>query len=181
MRGCGCIYSTCEIELFSCTGNVSPEIPDMSSQSKALGVNVQPFSPLSPPLFSTTPAVHATEDGPNQTPPARPPTSPPSSNPPPLLKVGRSNGLSVRTPLSSQSPPITHTHSTDETSQLSLLLSGGRDMFTECLLCGLQVLLGLLGEPVTAIKGSGVTLDAGKWFHVSLLLQEPCLARLHCW
>ena len=153
----------------------------MSSQSKALGVNLQPFSPLSPPLFSTTPTVHAAEDGPNQTPSARPPTSPPSSNPPPLLKVGRSNGLSVRTPLSSPAPPITHTRSTDETSQPSLLLSGGRDMFTECLLCGLQVLLGLLGEPVTAIKGSGVTLDAGKWFHVSLLLQEPCPVRLHRW
>ena len=54
-------------------------------------------------------------------------------------------------------------------------------MFTECLLCGLQVLLGLLGEPVTAIKGSRVTLDVGKWFHVSLLFEEACLARLHHW
>ena len=137
---------------------MSPEIPDMSSQSAGgLGVDVPPFNPCSRPQLSSTPAAFGTAAGSlYQTPLAPPPATPPASNPPPLLKVGRSNGISSRC------TPLSLNHLADDSSHNSLLLSDTGDVFPKCLLCGLQVLLGLLGEPGTTIEGSGVALDTGE-------------------
>ena len=172
VRTCICIQHVRDSAWFSCVGNMSPEIPDMSSQSTGL---VHPFSPRSPPQLSSTPAAFAPASGSLfQTPSAPPPATPPASNPPPLLKVERSNGISRRSPLPSHSPPLTLSQLPDAASQPSLLLSNAGDVFPECLLCGLQVLLGLLGEPGTTIEGSVVALDTGEWSHVACSVGMCC-------
>ena len=152
----------------------------MSSQSTALGVGAPLVSTRSPPPYTSTPSAHTATSGSHcRTPSAPPPTTLPASTPPPLLKVGRSNGISVCAPLPSLPAPITLSHAADDASELSLLLSDVRDTFPECLLCGLQVLLGLLGEPGTAVEGSVVALDTGEYLTLCVLAGHthltPCV------